>query len=151
MKVSQEGPLPSADGWYWAARIRRTTSLLIDIPKANSICLAIRGHPHGGLRCFISTTARIKSWSGPFRPCFSRRFGENRSLYFPLNQGAMEIQHSRWLECDRRSQQTFQFDPQRTGSGDQPIPDAEIGRTPARAVHEQKLMFDENGFRNHRT
>src|SRR5262249_47524424 len=36
---------------------------------------------HLGLRCFISTTARIKSWSGPFGPGFARRFGENRNLY----------------------------------------------------------------------
>src|SRR5262249_40091409 len=33
-----------------AARIRRTTSLLIEMPKAKAICLAIRGHPHCGFR-----------------------------------------------------------------------------------------------------
>jgi len=65
----------------YGARIRRTTSLLIDVPKAKLICSAICGHPHDGLRRFISTTARIKSAVGPFGPGFIRCFRENNNRY----------------------------------------------------------------------
>jgi hypothetical protein len=60
----------------------RTTSLFIEVPKARLICSAIRGHPQVGLRCFIATTARIKSAVGPFGPGLARCFGENSSRYF---------------------------------------------------------------------
>ena len=36
--------------------------------------------------------------------------------------------------------------PERAESGNQPIPDAEIGCSPTRTVHEQQLMFGDNGF-----
>jgi len=52
-------------------------SLLISIPKANAICLAIRGQPQVGLRCFIWTTASIRSLPRPFGPGLLGRFGEN--------------------------------------------------------------------------
>ena len=41
------------------ARILRTTSLSIWMWNAKAICCAIRGEPQSGLRCFISTTARM--------------------------------------------------------------------------------------------
>ena len=66
----------------WMARIRRTTSLLIDVAKAKLICSAICGHPQLGLRRFISTTAWIKSAVGPFGPGFVSCFGENSRRYF---------------------------------------------------------------------
>ena len=46
------------------------------------ICCAIRGQPQLGLRCFISTTARMSSALGPCGPGFRRRFGENSMRYF---------------------------------------------------------------------
>jgi hypothetical protein len=70
------GPLPYQDGWSYAARIRRTTSLLIQVPKARLICAAIRGQPQVGLRSFISTTARMMSMSGPFGPGLALCLGE---------------------------------------------------------------------------
>ena len=36
-------PPESGFGWYRAARMRRTTSLFMGIPKARVICCAIRG------------------------------------------------------------------------------------------------------------
>jgi hypothetical protein len=42
----------------------------------------MRGQPQRGLRCFISTTAQIRSRLGPFGPGFVRHFGENNSRYF---------------------------------------------------------------------
>ena len=63
----------------------------------------------------------------------------------------MEIQQSRWFECDRRAQETFRPDPQRTHAGDEPIRNAEIGCAPAAAIHDQKLMFNENGLGKDRT
>src|SRR5215813_7983118 len=80
MNVSQDGP-PVDVGRECRARIRRTTSLLMDVPKAKLICSAICGHPQVGLRRFISTMAWIKSAVGPFGPGFVPCFGENSSLY----------------------------------------------------------------------
>jgi hypothetical protein len=57
------------------------------------ICSAIRGQPHVGLRCFISTTARITSAFGPFGPGLALRFGENSSRYFRCTK-------ARW-KCSR--------------------------------------------------
>ena len=82
MNVSHEGPPPVDVGEYCVARILRTTSLLIDVPKAKLICSAICGPPHDGLRRFISITARIKSAVGPFGPGFLLCFGENSKRYF---------------------------------------------------------------------
>src|SRR5208283_2622656 len=45
---------------------------------------AIRGEPQLGLRCFISTTARMSSALGPFGPGFRRQSGENSMRYFRL-------------------------------------------------------------------
>src|SRR5262249_16707233 len=64
------------------AKIRRTTSLFIEVPNVRLICSAIRGQPQLGLCCFISTTARMMSTSGPFGPGLLLRFGENNNRYF---------------------------------------------------------------------
>jgi hypothetical protein len=45
--VSQDGPAASGFGVYRTARTRRTTPLLMEIPKANAIGCAIRGQPPG--------------------------------------------------------------------------------------------------------
>ena len=56
---------------YRTARMRRTTSLLMGMPKAKAICCAIRGQPQLGFRRFMSTTAATTSWPGPFGPASS--------------------------------------------------------------------------------
>ena len=57
--------------------------ILVDgIPKAKAICCAIRGQPQVGFRCFMSRTAAITSWLGPFGPGFLRALGENSRRYF---------------------------------------------------------------------
>jgi hypothetical protein len=53
-------------------------------PKAkSSICSAIRGQPHVGLRCFMSTTAATTSRLAPFGPGFFGTVDENSRRYFP--------------------------------------------------------------------
>src|SRR5208283_870552 len=83
-KVSQEGPPEPCPGRWWWARILRTTSLSMGMWNATAICCAIRGQPQLGLRCFISTTARMSSALGPFGPGFRRQSGENSMRYFRL-------------------------------------------------------------------
>src|SRR5215472_9272202 len=62
-------------------RIRRTISLSIATPKAKAICWAMRGEPQVGFRRFISTTAPMSSFSGPFGPGRRPRFDENNMRY----------------------------------------------------------------------
>ena len=52
-------------GRYRMARMRRTTSLFMGMPKAKAICCAMRGHPQVGFRCFMSTTAAMTPDWGP--------------------------------------------------------------------------------------
>jgi len=61
----------------------------------------------------------------------------------------MKIQKCRRLERDRQATAPLRPNPKRTESSDQAIQDAEIRRTPPRAIENQQLMFDENGFRDH--
>jgi hypothetical protein len=84
-----------------------------------------------------------------FCPGLARRFGENSNRYFALNQSAMEIQQSRWFEYDRRWQETFRPDLQRTQTGDQPIQTQRLGAR--RRERFTIKSFDENGLRHHRT
>jgi hypothetical protein len=72
---------------------RGRESRIIGMSKAKLIWLAIRGHPHVGFRCFISTTARISSGFGPLGPGLVRCFGENSSWYFRCTR-------ARW-KCSR--------------------------------------------------
>jgi hypothetical protein len=51
-------------------------------PGAKAICCAMRGQPHVGFRCFMSTTAAITSWLDPRGPGFFRTVGENSRRYF---------------------------------------------------------------------
>src|SRR4030095_5249952 len=46
------------------------------------ICCAIRGDPQLGFRCFMSTTAAMTSWLGPFGPGFLGALDEKRRQYF---------------------------------------------------------------------
>jgi hypothetical protein len=62
------------------------------------------------------------------------------------NQSTMKAQQCGWLEENRDTPEPAWLNPERTESGDQPIPDAEIGRSPPRTVHDQQLMFSQNGF-----
>jgi len=75
-------PAMSGVGWYRAASMRRTTFLLMGIPKARVICCAIRGHPQIGFRCFMSTTAAMTSGLGPLGPGFAGFLDEKSRRYF---------------------------------------------------------------------
>src|SRR5215813_5304695 len=84
IKESHDGPADPASGWKCLARIRRTTSLSMSTPNAKEICWAMRLQPQVRLRRFISFTASINSFVGPFGPGRRTRLGENSSRYFCL-------------------------------------------------------------------
>ena len=89
-----------ADGFgvYRTARMRRTTSLFIGMPKANVICWAMRGHPHVGSCCFMSTMAAMASWLGRFGPGFFWQRAENSCRYCL----AVSAEWNRCLACRSR-------------------------------------------------
>jgi hypothetical protein len=60
----------------------------------------------------------------------------------------MKIQECRRLERDRQTTTPVRPNPKRTESSDQTIQDAEIRRTPPRAIKDQQLVFGQNGFRD---
>src|SRR5713101_6731080 len=62
--------------------MRRTTSLVMGIAKANVIWCAIRGHPQVGFRRFMSTTAARTSGPGPLGPGFVGTLDEKSRRYF---------------------------------------------------------------------
>src|SRR5437868_4791418 len=61
----------------------------------------------------------------------------------------MKIQKCRRLERYRQTTTPLRPNQKRTESSNQAIQDAEIRRTPPRAIENQQLMFDENGFSDH--
>jgi hypothetical protein len=150
INVSQEGP-PSVDvGRKCRTGIRRTTSLLIDVPKATLICSAMCGYPHIGLRRFISTTAWIKSAVGPFGLGFARFFGESGKPILSLHQCAMKTEKCRWLKCNRQTRASLRRNPSGNRiprSGD---PGCEIRRTSPRAIEDQQLVLGNYGFCDYR-
>src|SRR5215831_21228264 len=58
----------------------------------------------------------------------------------------MKIQECRWLERDCQTTMPLRPNPKRTESSNQAIQDAEIRRTPPRAIKDQQLVFGQNGF-----
>jgi hypothetical protein len=68
----------------------------------------------------------------------------------PPHHCTMKVQKSRRLERDRQTKTPLRPNPKRTESSDQAIQNAEIRRTPPRAIKDQQLMFDDNGFRGSR-
>ena len=58
----------------------------------------------------------------------------------------MKTQQRGWLEQNRDLPKPTWPNPERTESGNEPIPDAEIGRPSTRTVEDQQLMFGQNGF-----
>jgi hypothetical protein len=86
------------------------------------------GHPQVGLRCFISTTARIRSAVGPLGTWFCSLLGRKQQSILSLNQRAMEAQQRGWLEENGYTLEPVWLNPERAESHNQPIPDAEIGR-----------------------
>src|SRR6516162_9255499 len=97
--------------------MRRTTSLLMGIPKAKAICGAIRGQPHVGFRRFICTTATMTSWLAlwarlPPSP------GREQQAIFPRVQRAMEAQEGRGSQDDRGTDQPPRADEEPTHRGD---------------------------------
>jgi hypothetical protein len=91
--VSQDGPADPDSGRKCIPRIRRTTSLSMSTPKASAICWAIRRQPHLVLRRFISTTASMSSFAGPFGPGRPLHSGEKSMRYFRFV--------SIWWKCNR--------------------------------------------------
>src|SRR5580765_8406343 len=60
-------------------------NILIDLDgESQRDLLGIRGQPQLGLRRFISTTASMSSFFGPFGPGRRPRLGENNMRYFRL-------------------------------------------------------------------
>src|ERR1700756_1488377 len=112
----------------------------MSIPKVKAICSAMRGHPQRGLRCFISTTARIRSVLGPFGPGLVLRFAENRSRYFSMNQSAMKVEKRRWFHRDCGSHQLSRQHKYRAPSGDKPVGGAEIRPSVSGTIENQQLM-----------
>src|SRR6516162_3061903 len=103
--------------------MRRTTSLLMGIPKAKAICCAIRGQPHVGFRRFICTTATMTSWLGPFGPGFLRPRGVNSKRYFRAFSARWRLKRVEGLRDDRGTDQPPRADEEPTHRGD-PIRDA---------------------------
>jgi hypothetical protein len=144
--VSQDGPAESGPGWYRTARMRRTTSLLTGMPNANVICCAIRGQPHVGFRRFISTTAAMMSWVGPFGPGFFGTFDENSRRYFRLVSA----------RCKFKSVAGFRTIADRTSrlgrmrSAHKPATmrseERRLGHRLRETLEDEQLLFDEHGF-----
>lgn len=82
-----------------------------------------------GLRCFISTTAWIKSAVGTLWPRFCSLFWRKQQPILALHHRPMKTQERRRLERDRRTTTPRRRNPKGTESRDQAIQDAEIRRT----------------------
>ena len=83
-KLSHDGLSSPGNCCGCTDNIRLTTSLLMNVPNAILICCAIRGHPKLGLRRFISITASMICWEGPFGPGFEYFLNENSCRYLHL-------------------------------------------------------------------
>jgi hypothetical protein len=110
--------------------------LLIVVPNAKLIWSAIWGQPQVGLRCFISTTERIKSAGGRFGLGFVFCFGENSSRYLRWTSARWKFSNVDGSKAIATREKT-RFDPKRTESGDKPIQNAQIGRTPTGMIKDQ--------------
>src|SRR4029077_7541408 len=127
--------------------MRRTISLSISTAKANAICWAIRGQPQLGLRRFISTTASMSSFFGPFGPGRRPRLGENNMRYFRLLSTLWRCSSVEGFRttAERRTCRAHEKGAQ---SGDDTIRGAQIRRTLAAAIEDPQLMFDEHRLGN---
>src|SRR5215831_14292722 len=115
-------------------RIRRTTSLSIATPKARAICWAMWGKPQLGFRRFISTTAPMSSFSGPFGPGRRPRLGENNMRYLRFLSRLWKYSRVEGLQHNRRTDKTCRANEQGTQTGDDPIRSAQLGRMFATAI-----------------
>jgi len=61
----------------------------------------------------------------------------------------MKIQKCRWPVRDRQPTAPLRSNPKRTETSDQAIQDAEMRRTPPRAIENQQLVSGKNGFRDY--
>src|SRR5262249_12865621 len=109
-----------------AARIRRTTSLLIGIPKANSICLAMRGHPISNYASSYRSRHELNHGQGLLARVSLDALAKTAICICaepePDGNSAVSMAGMRSLIAINVSAGST-----RTESGDQPIPDAEIG------------------------
>jgi hypothetical protein len=110
--------------------------------KANAICCAIRGQPQLGLRRFISTTASMSSFFGPFGP--GRRPWRKQHAVLSFHQHIMEMQQGGRLQNDGGAENACRPHEKGAQTGDDAIRLAQIGRTLAAAIEDPQLMFDEH-------
>src|SRR5580765_2736278 len=114
--------------------MRRTISLSISTAKANAICWAIRGQPQLGLRRFISTTASMSSFFGPFGPGRRPRLGENNMRYFRFLSKLSRCSRVEGLRTMAERRTRAGRIEKGAQSGDDTIRGAQIGRTLAAAI-----------------
>ena len=111
--------------------------------KAKAICWAIRGQPQLGLRCFISTTARMSSALGPFGPGFRRRLAENSTRYFCLLMALVASSVEGFRTIAERSSRVG-----RTKSASKPARMRSDVHKFGDRCHDQELVLEDKGLRN---
>jgi len=89
--VSQDGPAESGLGSDRTARLRRTTSLLMEMPKAKAICCAIRGQPQVGFRRFMSHDGGDDVLARSLRAGLHRRLGREEPAILPRFQHSNSV------------------------------------------------------------
>jgi hypothetical protein len=88
---------PGRPGRVWSRSVPNGENaphdiFLMGIANAKAICRAIRGQPHVGFRRFMSTTAAMTAWVGPFGPGFVGTLDEKRRRYFRCVSAPMKAQ-----------------------------------------------------------
>src|SRR6516162_4920690 len=104
----------------------------------------MRGQPQPELRCFIATTASMRSLLGPFGPG-RRRLGENNIRYFRLLSTLWRCSRVEGFRT-MAERSTRAGQEQRAQARDDPIRGTQVGRTLAPAIEDQQLMPDQHGF-----
>src|SRR5262245_51624216 len=130
--------------------MRRTTSLLVGKSNANAICCAMRGQPHVGLRCFMSTTAATTSRLGPRGPGFCRTVGENSRRYFRVFSARCRRKNVAGFKTIAERISRLGRMEERTHASHDAISEAEIRRSFPRPIENEQLLLEEHRFGDHR-
>src|SRR5688500_17753894 len=109
------------------SRIRRTTSLSMSMPKARAICSAIRGQPPGRIPPFHLNDGGDELLAGSFRAGLTSALWGKQQPVLSLDENVMEMQQSRRLQNDGRTQKTARPQPERAQTGDDPVEDMQVG------------------------
>jgi len=88
----------------------------------------------------------MRSLLGPFGRGLPLALGGEEAAILSVPQGLVEAQESRRFQNDGRTDQPGRPHKQSAPTGDDTIREAEIGSTLARAIEDQQLVFDEDGF-----